>query len=328
MSFPDDRTEDRGDYVVFGRRLRSSLDFPGLPEAEGGGPPDWTLSVEAGPRPPASGPAVGRDDVEAGIEVRLYRDGEGMRLVFDDTGDFRISSDGARIRWSAPEDVSAEAVRMDVLGRVLPLALHRQGLLVLHASAVLGPSGAIAFLGPKGAGKSTVALALHRRGAAVLADDALAVDPDASPVGAWPGVPDLRLRPDIASAAGLDDDGGTPTSAGGRRVLRPARPPARTSIPLAAVYLLDPPPPDVEEPGLRSEPVTGARAAAALVGSAKVGPLLGREGAPGLLARASAVARGTSVRALRVPRGLDRLSRAVGELLEGDPAAPVAGTGT
>ncbi len=66
-------------------------------------------------------------------------------------------------------------MRADLLGRVMALAAHADGRLTLHASAVSVAGRAVAFVGPKHAGKSTLALALVRKGARLLTDDTLVV---------------------------------------------------------------------------------------------------------------------------------------------------------
>src|SRR5438105_5056392 len=54
---------------------------------------------------------------------------------------------------------------------ILPLALQVFGMEVLHASAILTPSGVIAFGAISGTGKSTLAIGLSRRGYSLWADD-------------------------------------------------------------------------------------------------------------------------------------------------------------
>jgi hypothetical protein len=63
---------------------------------------------------------------------------------------------------------------------VLPLFLQHGGAQALHASAIVGPKGVVAICGLAGAGKSTLAYGLSRRGYRLWADDAVvvtAVDP-------------------------------------------------------------------------------------------------------------------------------------------------------
>jgi hypothetical protein len=88
-----------------------------------------------------------------------------------------------------------------VLAQALPLAATLQGLEVLHASAVVVPGGgplggeAALFSGPQGAGKSSLAAALVRRGARLLADDTVAMSVRAGRLLAHPGPGMVQLRP-------------------------------------------------------------------------------------------------------------------------------------
>ena len=54
-----------------------------------------------------------------------------------------------------------------LIAQVLPFAAALHGLEVLHASAVTVAGRALALLGPSGAGKTSLALALCRTGARV-----------------------------------------------------------------------------------------------------------------------------------------------------------------
>lgn len=312
-SHPGRREADPGmnAYRVFGGRLMSELEFPTLPSANGTtGTPRWTLARSPDGTPPGAGrpeglgEVVGVDRVNPDVEVRLYeREGEAV-LAYDDTGVFRLPSEGGRITWTPGPGSAPDAVRMDVLGRVLPLALHRAGFLVFHASGVVGDGRALGFLGPKGVGKSTLALCLGARGARVLTDDALPVEVGPPPVG-WPGVPTLRLRRDVAdlTRGGVDS---VRRVEDGRWAVRPGAGSAEGPAPLAALYLLDPVAPGDGGSLPRREPLTGPEAAAALLGQLKLGPLLAGEGAK-LLPRCAELAAAIPVFRLAVARDLERL---------------------
>lgn len=154
-------------------------------------------------------------------QVESRRAGDGYLLRIQGTGDFAVSADGARIRARRPlagpepgEDVAAA-----VLGPCLALALALRGVWCLHASAA-GPRGsAVALTGESGSGKSTLASALvagdpdWRR----IGDDLLPVDAAGGSARALPRFPQPNL------AAHLQ-----------------WRPPAPESVPLAAVYVLEP----------------------------------------------------------------------------------------
>ena len=96
---------------------------------------------------------------------------------------------------SRDEDVNAF-----LLGSALGAVLHQRGMLVLHASAIQTPEGAVLFLGKSGSGKSTLLAALLKRGHVMLADDVTGVtlDEDGSP-RVLPAFPAACLWPDAAT---------------------------------------------------------------------------------------------------------------------------------
>lgn len=321
-------------HRVFGGLLETELAFPDLPEVDpeeapaASGAASWTLALGEGPAEPPTGTPLGEDEVEDDVRVRLYRDGPGLRLVYDDTGHFRVSGDGRSITWTPPSGALPEdAARLDVLGRVLPLALHLAGRLTLHASAVAAGEGALVFLGPKGCGKSTLAARLCRSGAELLTDDALPVDPGPPP-RAWPGVPRLRLRGDAARAAGLADGDGV-TDGDGRRVVEPPVTAGDGPHPLAGLYVLAPVSPDGEGGEVRRERLRGPRGVLAMMGQIKLGPILTEWAAGELLERCVGLAESVPVHRLEVPRELDRLDDVESFLRErhGDFAAGRAASG-
>jgi hypothetical protein len=77
-------------------------------------------------------------------------------------------------------DPDANAVPLDVraylLGAMFVVLCQQRGLLPLHASAVAGKSGVVAFLANSGQGKSTLAAHLVERGFRVIADDICLID--------------------------------------------------------------------------------------------------------------------------------------------------------
>jgi hypothetical protein len=75
------------------------------------------------------------------------------------------------------------------------VANHRGGFL-LHASTVVGPTGALAFLGRSGQGKSTLAASFCERGFPLLGDDCLVLKEKSGALDAVPTYPGLRLWPD------------------------------------------------------------------------------------------------------------------------------------
>jgi hypothetical protein len=170
-------------------------------------------------------------------------------------GTFRMSR-GREVVVEPAKGADASELRLILLGPALAVLLHQRGLLVLHASAVALTTavgvqqacpernrGAVAFMGDKGAGKSTTAAAMHARGHALIADDMVAVDLSGPVPHVWPGFPHLKLWPE-AAASTLDDGAAVAMLARVHpQVEKRSRPISgefpRARAPLAAIYVLD-----------------------------------------------------------------------------------------
>ena len=301
-------------YHVFGGVLRSELEFPELDPADRG-EPDWTLTVSSEPaREPEGGELLGEDRVDLGVMVRSYRTAFGFRLVYDDTGVFDVSDAGRAIRWHRPASADAEAVRLDVLGRVLALALHASGWLSLHGSAVACSEGAVAFLAPKGNGKSTLAFALMRAGAALMTDDTVVVGVG-RPATVRPGVQSVRLFRDSADwlAAPAPLAGSSDVKATFGQLAEDAR--RLTRAPLAALYLLESVPAGTIDAPAERERLEGPPAVFALLAQTKIGMLLGGAEAPVVFDAVATLADVAAVYRLRVTRDYAQLSAVVERLL-------------
>jgi hypothetical protein len=301
-------------YQVFGGVLRSELGFPELDPAARG-EPDWTLTVTttAAPDVPLGDP-LGEDKVDQGVMVRSYATPMGFRLVYDDTGVFDVTSGGREIRWHRPESADLEAGRLDVLGRVLALALHASGWLSLHGSAVAMADGAVAFLAPKGNGKSTLAFALMRAGAALMTDDTVVIGRGV-PATVRPGVQSVRLFQDSAAwlSAPAPIAGTSDVKATFGQLSEDAR--RLTRAPLAALYLLESVPAGTIAEPLERQRLEGPEAVFGLLGQTKIGALLGGAEAPTVFASVVALAEGCAIYKLRVTRDYERLGSVVDRIL-------------
>ena len=192
------------EYAVFGGVLRSELALPELPEvpANHSADADWSVRVEDA-EPPALD-AVFLGERQLGLEgYRLSRTPRGMRLEYSHAGTFDVSADGSCIVWYRRADAQPELARSIVLGSAIAIALELEGMLCLHGSAVAIGKKAVAFVGPKHYGKSTLATALAAAGAQLLGDDLLAVVPGL-PVRVRRGVPSVRLWDDAARTLSVE----------------------------------------------------------------------------------------------------------------------------
>jgi hypothetical protein len=112
---------------------------------------------------------------------------------------------GTEILFDPAPGVHEDTVRLFLSGAALGVLLHQRGMTVLHASAVAVHGKVVAFIGDKGAGKSSTAAALCARGHALVSDDLLAIhfDPQGKPFGIF-SYPQLKIWPDTAQTLGME----------------------------------------------------------------------------------------------------------------------------
>lgn len=139
----------------------------------------------------------GADDL-ATVDVAWIGARDGVRIAYVDGTTFHVRADSREVwaSWVPPYTVEDAAVYL--LGPVLSWVLRSRGVLSLHASAVVIDGRAMAFCGPHGAGKSTIAAALSARGFPLLTDDVLALAERDRVVTAWPAFAQVRLWNDSA----------------------------------------------------------------------------------------------------------------------------------
>lgn len=130
----------------------------------------------------------------------FYRQENSYLLRFPDLADFFVSADGQRVEERAVPGVAPSTVQHLFLNQVLPLALSRQGKLVLHGSAVEVDGQCVAFIGESGRGKSTLAASFATRGRRFLTDDGLELVWAASGLSVVPSHPSIRLWQDSQEA--------------------------------------------------------------------------------------------------------------------------------
>lgn len=132
--------------------------------------------------------------------TQFYRTDNGYLLRFPELADFLVSSDGREVRCSPAPQVQADTARHLYLNQVLPLALAKQGQLVLHGSAVELGNYAVAFIGESGRGKSTLAASFATNGFRFMTDDGLLLERCNSDYQVMPSHPSIRLWNDSQKA--------------------------------------------------------------------------------------------------------------------------------
>ena len=139
------------------------------------------------------------DDGQEWLTVSQRQDGD-YQLLFDGQVQFLVSMDGLRI--VSPDDANISQETLDILyfNQVLPLALSRQGKLVLHAACIETGDTSLAFVGKSGQGKSTLAASFARNGFSFLTDDGLQIEDSADGIVIRPSRPSIRLWDDSRDA--------------------------------------------------------------------------------------------------------------------------------
>jgi hypothetical protein len=305
---PPGRTE----ATVFGLDVRASLRLAFL-EHSRAAPTGRTLAIRACrsasalPRWPEGANTIcsrrrGGGPVDFRIEAHPSA---GYLLWGEGAGSYVLSLDGNRL-WCAPGDGVAHGWERFLIGQVLPFAALVSGLEIFHASAVVLDGRAIAFVGASGAGKTSLALELCRRGASFLADDVVALESRGGELIAHPGTPLAGI--DAASARRMCEAGGPHAAIersadAGEVLLRMEG--AQRPVPLGALFFL-------ERTTLRAERLCFERAAdARLLLASTFNFVLDTPTRMSGLLDACALASRRRVERIAIPRGLD-----AGELAE------------
>lgn len=257
-------------YRVSGFTFTSTITFPELVPVRAARP-DCRLVRGVRPVAPARPTWYHAwSDAGGGVWTRLARVRGGYLLRFPRLCDFLVSRDASRVRVRPSPATPIETIRHLFLNQVWPLVLAERGRIVLHASAVVTPAGAVAFLGATGLGKSTLAAGFAAAGDALVTDDCLLIEVGRGRPRAVPGYPSVRLWPGTARrlhggrgravrAAHYTSKLRVPAAPRFRFALRPVR--------LVKAYVLDPP--------ARPAPGRPAATITALGGRAALAELIG-----------------------------------------------------
>ena len=176
---------------AFGLVFDSDLALPELEPAPPAAPADVRIRIcPIAERPPHA-------------DRSFYRYGTDDQFLYWPTVGAFLIRGVAEIDIDPAPEASEGLLRLPLLGPVMALFLHMRERLVLHASAVSIGGKVAAFVGDKGAGKSTTTAAAIERGHQLFTDDLLAVSfPDGRPLAA-PGFPSVKLVSDCADLFAL-----------------------------------------------------------------------------------------------------------------------------
>ena len=255
-------------YAQCGLRIRSELPLD-LPVVDS---PAWDVELtngapmEGSEQPPAGTLVAERVTPDgAGWWYRATETPDGYVLRFVRVGDVLVSRDLTRI--VVRPDVAGRAHLFPVLvaGTVSAFVLSMRGDTVLHASAVAVDGTALAFVGPSGAGKTTLATLMCLAGASIVADDVLTVEPG-PPASCEGGASELRLREAASILADEQAPASTRRTTDDRLALSVAA--ATTGrLPLGAILF---PGPSRTASAVELQPVPPAQALMALLSLSRV----------------------------------------------------------
>lgn len=189
-------------YLMYGLHVMSNIALPALlassVDVSGA---DLLISCARsgaiGPEP--EGPEVARLHCEHGHVIAVRYRGEGGECIrVPWVGTFHIREGGQRVDVYPVHDVDERVVALVLCGLVPIFVLQRYGRACLHAGAIVTKKGAVAFLGPKGQGKSTMVGVFLRRGAELLTDDALLLESIGGEICGVPSLPFMKVWDETA----------------------------------------------------------------------------------------------------------------------------------
>jgi hypothetical protein len=226
-------------YDVYGITIQSEIPFP-LAESET--PLNPVLELRLGDasdfRRALRGHTVEPDPAHWYEHLNLP-DGS-VYQRWPDMFEFLVSADGRIITCRPFLEASSGALETYLLTIVLSTSLLKLGYEVLHATAVIVDGCALAFLGPSGFGKSSLAACFLTAGYPVLTDDLLVLTWNRGLAQVPPGLPRIKLLPEAAERflpTALDSVPMNPLTQ--KRVIPLSDSQAWSApVPLGAIYLL------------------------------------------------------------------------------------------
>jgi hypothetical protein len=185
-------------YSAFGLTLRPSFPLPGMTRADDTDLPTLRLDLESKDElltnwHGVEGAGAWRGMLSDGNELVIERgESGGLLFSYGQLAQFRFDPEAGRLCCS-PSQLAALEWQRVLLNRVLPHVSLAFGREALHAAAVQTPVGVVAIAAPGGAGKSTLAAAMVRRGHRFFCDDILVLAGGEGAVEAHPGAPHMSL---------------------------------------------------------------------------------------------------------------------------------------
>ncbi|HEY7874078.1 MAG TPA: hypothetical protein VIG64_03040, partial [Actinomycetota bacterium] len=190
-------------HRLYGLTIDSEFAIPS-PIAENGSP-DVTVKWGA-ERPVPSDPPAGEilSNVSLGaLDYSTTRTATGYLARFSNICDAVIDRDLAKVELVTASNDQRPLAELLFAGSVMAKILTLRGECVLHASAAAIDGGAVAYVGPPGRGKSTLAALTCAAGGRLITDDVLRLVPVDGDWMCLSGTGVVRLREQAESLAPL-----------------------------------------------------------------------------------------------------------------------------
>lgn len=189
-------------YRVFGVTVASTFDFE-TPLLRTDLPADVTFTCSRKPPREMTTPDGGavfesRDRLPSGEPLLALSLGPGSDLLrYSEVADFYVADH--RIHCHLLDPTYDFMVEIHLLGLVFSYWFERQGIPMLHASAVAVDGRAAVFVATNKGGKSSLACTLMGAGHPLLSDDVVGLQVSERGPEGRPGFPSMRLWPDQAA---------------------------------------------------------------------------------------------------------------------------------
>jgi len=197
-------------YSMYGLVVRSEVMLPLVPILGSSLlRPAWDFSYGSPGAviPPLENPVAAIRCEHGSITCARYDLPDGTWIQAASLGTFHVASDGRRVDIYPMPETDELLLGHFLVGPVAAFVLDRLTYPSLHASAVVTEYGAVAFLGPKGHGKSTMAANFLRRGGELLTDDTLPLVRQGGVIWGMPGLATMKVWSETAKhTLGITDD--------------------------------------------------------------------------------------------------------------------------
>ncbi len=184
-------------YTGFGLKILSDMEFPELMPANFN---EEDITITFG--------QITADDIPEKTSTEKTYPGIKSRFYLDIPEVARyLSSQGKSILVEPYNNSAQSTIRLFLLSNAMAALLVQRNQILLHSSAIIYENEIILFMGESGAGKSSIAAELSKRGYPIFSDDICVLQPihkEDKSVYAMASYPMMKLWDDTINA--LDDD--------------------------------------------------------------------------------------------------------------------------